>query len=120
MRLVHDCLDAQLIDRAGVRFGRVDRLVLTIDGDGPPVVVAVEVGAVAVATRAHRRLGAALARWLRHRGAAGAKPYVVDVSRLARDGHAFRVDVDATTTSAWAFEHWVRERLVGRIPGSSS
>jgi hypothetical protein len=119
MRLVHDCLDAQLIDRAGVRFGRVDRIVVVIDGDRPPSATVVEIGAVAIAARAHPRVGAWLARWFARRGSVLATPFTIPCPALRRDGNDFRVELDATTTPAWTGERWARDRIVARIPGSS-
>ena len=65
MNLVRDCLDKQLRDREGRKMGRVDGLVMELDGEAQPRVTFIEVGAVAQAARLHPRLGrwvAALAR----------------------------------------------------------
>src|SRR3954470_4492419 len=61
LALVRDVLDKQLLDRESRPFGKVDGIVLEVRADGPPRVVALEVGA---ATRL-ARLPAWLARWTR-------------------------------------------------------
>ncbi len=118
MRLVHDVLDARLVDRNDLLFGRVDRIVIRVEGDEPPTIVAIEIGAVAIAERAHPRLGRWMSRLLA-RGRGPARPFAIAIALLTRDGNDFRADLDATTTPAWAGEQWARERLVGRIPGAS-
>jgi hypothetical protein len=29
-----------------------------------------------------------------------------------------KVDLDAERTAAWSWEHWVRDRIISRIPGA--
>ena len=44
LRLVHDLLDAQLLDRAEERIGRIDDLVLELRDGRPPRVAAILIG----------------------------------------------------------------------------
>ncbi len=118
MRIVHDCLDAQLIDRNGTKMGRVDSIVAVIDDEGPPCIVAIEIGPVPLAHRLHPRIGRWVARWLERRGARAARPYRIEWDLVTRDGNDFKVDVDARETPTWALEDWTRAHLVDRIPGA--
>ena len=118
MNLVHDALDAQVVDRHGIRIGRVDGIVLTWDDGAPPCVAFIELGPVPLAHRLHPRIGAWLVRWLRGRGSAMAEPFRVPWTALRRTGNDFAIDCEAADTPAWAGEHWTRERVVGRIPGA--
>jgi hypothetical protein len=109
--LVRDVLDKQLLDRKGRPFGKVDGIVLELRGDGPPRVVAFEVGA---ATRL-ARLPTWLSRWTRPlaRHARVTRIPKEAVMAVAKD---VRVDIDATRTPAWRVERWL-VRLFARLPG---
>src|SRR5919108_461534 len=64
VRLTHDVLDSQLMDREGRPCGKVDGIVLVVGEHGtPPRVVALEVGALTLARRLHPRLARWLMRW---------------------------------------------------------
>lgn len=110
--LVRDVLDKQLLDRESRPFGKVDGIVLEVRADGPPRVVALEVGA---ATRL-ARLPAWLARWTRPlAGHAHATRIAKEsVLAVAKD---VRVDIDATRTAAWRVEGWLA-RVLSRLPGA--
>ena len=117
MRLAAELLDKQLIDRRGEPCGKVDGIVLRID-DGPPRVVALEVGCVTVA----RRLGARCERWARRlvdraagriRGA-----YRIPWHRIVRIGKDVHVDLDASRTAMMRAERWLRAHFIRLIPGA--
>jgi hypothetical protein len=116
--LVRDVLDEQLVDRHGVRIGKVDGVVLEVREGRPPRVVAVETGAVTLAARLHPRLGRWLARLIRHWGLPVNARERIPWSRVSFKGIDLRVDADAEEMGALAAERWLRERVVGRIPGS--
>ena len=119
MELIHDVLDAQLLDRKGRKIGRVDSIVVALDVAGPPRVVGVESGPVPLAARVHPALAARLSAWLRRRGSVLATPYRIAWSSLRRDGNDFAVDdTDAGTTPIFAGERWTREHLIGHVPGA--
>lgn len=118
MDLIHDVLDAQLLDRAGRKIGRIDSIVVSLDGDGPPRVVAAEAGPVALAARIHPRAAAWIAGWLQRRGSVLAKPYRIEWASLQRVDNDFRIDVDAQSVPITAGERWTREHVIGRIPGA--
>jgi hypothetical protein len=60
VHLVRDVLDKQVVDRNGREMGRVDRVVIERRDGAPPRVVAIEIGATALAAR----LGPAVGRWV--------------------------------------------------------
>lgn len=118
MDLIHDVLDAQLRDRDGRKIGRIDSIVIALDGDGPPRVVAAEVGPVALAARVHPRVAAWLSGWLRRRGSVLASPYRIEWAALRRVDNDFTIDADASSVPITAGEQWTREQFIGRIPGA--
>jgi hypothetical protein len=119
VRLGRDVLDSQLVDRHGRPCGKADGVVLLL-GDGPPRVVAIEVGALTLAARLSPRLASWLARWSRRLGPAAPHAYRIPWSRVRRlDRKELRVDIDATATPLWALERWLAERVVARRPGGS-
>ena len=60
MDLVRDVLDQPIADGHGRPMGRVDGIVLEVREDGPPRVVSLAVGAIALGERLHPAIG----RWL--------------------------------------------------------
>ena len=119
MHLVRDVLDTQLVDRRGVRIGKVDGIVLELRAGHAPRVACVETGAVTLAARVHPRLG----RWLaglidRFRLPVNAAQRI-EWSRLSwAPTNDLRVDADAEELEAFTAERWLRDRVVGRLPGA--
>jgi sporulation protein YlmC with PRC-barrel domain len=119
MRLAHDVLDTQVVDRHGRRFGKVDGLVLEVRPGRPPRLVALEIGGLILARRLHRRF----ATWLTRRRAR--EPFRFHALRVpwaavrAIRHSEIHLDIDATRTSVWTLERWLAERVVARLPGGS-
>jgi hypothetical protein len=118
MDLVRDVLDKQLHDRKLRNMGRVDGLIVELrDGDRPRV-THIEVGGTTLACR----LSARLARWTMawHRRWANDTPpsYRIPWSKVAEVGIDIDVALDGEQTPALAWERWLREHVIGRIPGS--
>jgi hypothetical protein len=118
LRLVHDVLDAQLIDRHRQKIGRVDALMLSIEGDHPPRIAAICIGGP---EREHRvgRWAAWLARAMR--AVARVEPggvTRVPFSAVRCIGDAVEVDLDGRDLEACRLESWLSERVIGRIPGA--
>ena len=117
MELVRDVLDKQIVDRASDRLGKVDGLVLTIIEGEPPRVTALSVGPVTLAGRLSSRLASLVERMLRACDAgAGATRFAI--AQVTKVDIEVRVDVLADDTPARDVEHWLRDHVVGRIPGS--
>ncbi len=118
MDLAHDLLDAQLIDRNDRPIGKVDGVILEIERSGPPRVVAVESGAATLA----RRLHPLLARWVvgltRRLGVGTGEALRLPIEAVEKHGITLKADVDVHKTPADAWERWLREHVVRRIPWS--
>ena len=118
LELARDVLDQELIDRNGTRMGRVDGLVIIIDDDGPPRVDRFELGFVVLARRLHPRVERAV-QWLRRWSVRKVARQIIPWSSVAAitENH-IEVGVDAMDTEAFAWERWLRDVIVARIPGS--
>jgi hypothetical protein len=121
VRLTHDVLDSQLMDREGRPCGKVDGIVLVVGEHGtPPRVVALEVGALTLARRLHPRLARWLMRWGGRLGPAAPHAFRIPWSQVrALSRKEIRVDIDAAATPLWSLERWLAERVIARLPGGS-
>jgi sporulation protein YlmC with PRC-barrel domain len=117
--LAREILDQEIIDRQGTNMGRVDGLVLTIDGDGPPRIDHFELGFVVLARRVHPRLETWLQairkRWSVRKSARQIIKWS-EVTEIKSDHIA--VDIDALHTPAFDWERWLRKHVISRLPGS--
>ena len=111
MHLGRDVLDHQLLDRRKRKMGRVDGVVLEVTPGKPPRVTHLEIGGVTLAHRVHHRLG----QWLARRGH---RSYRIPWGRVRDVGIELLVEVGAEQTPAYAWEGWLRENIIARIPGS--
>jgi sporulation protein YlmC with PRC-barrel domain len=118
MELGAAVLDQHVIDRNGIPMGRVDGIVLELRAGSPPRVARIVVGGPTL----FRRISPILARWAerrRRRWGPGERDGVeVPWSKVIKVGIDVKVDLDAEKTPALAWERWVRERIIGRIPGA--
>ena len=116
--LIRDVLDLLVVDRDGEPIGRVNGMVMTWDPNAPPRVAYLELGGVTLARRLPPPFRSAML-WLARRLSARTRdPYRVPVERIVHIGRHIEVDLDATRSPARATEHWVRDHIIGRIPGS--
>jgi sporulation protein YlmC with PRC-barrel domain len=114
MKLGRDILDQQVIDAAGRQMGKVDGIVLELGEGGTARVAAVVVGGTTLLWRVH----AGLAAWV-ERGLGGhGHPTRIPWPRVVKIGIDVKVDVDAERTPAFRWERWVRDHVIGRIPGA--
>jgi sporulation protein YlmC with PRC-barrel domain len=113
MQLGRTLLDQQVVDRDGQHMGKVDGVVLEVrDGTPPRVAFLVISGATLL-----RRIHPGLARWAERRlgqGHATRIPW----KRVIKIGVDVKVDVEAARSPALYWEHWVRDHIIRRIPGS--
>jgi sporulation protein YlmC with PRC-barrel domain len=118
MNLGEMVLDQQVVDRNGELMGKVDGIVLRLEPGKPPKVDRLVIGGGTAAHRIHPRFGAWLIRWRRRWGPANDEPLEVPWSRVLKIGVDVKLDIDAKRTSAFVWEHWIRDRFIGRIPGA--
>jgi sporulation protein YlmC with PRC-barrel domain len=118
MDLARDCLDEQLVDHTGRHMGRVDGIVITFENDEQPRVAFVETGAVTQAARLHPRLGRWVERIVKRWGKAESDPYRIPWSEIVVTGVCVTAGVEAEKTPAFAWERWLRAKIIGRIPGA--
>jgi sporulation protein YlmC with PRC-barrel domain len=118
MRLGQGLLDQQVIDRNGELMGKVDGVVLELRDGKPPKVGGLVIGGGTAARRVHPGLAAWLMSWCRGWGPKHCQPLEVPWSKVLKIGVDVKVDLDAEKTPALAWEHWIRDRIIARIPGA--
>jgi len=118
IRLFRDVLDNQIIDRNGRQGGKVDGIVAELRSDGRLELVAIECGMAELTRRLHPRLGDLVAALGRRMGIRGEETHRIPLSKVRNVGINVDVDFDATTTPIYDWEHWLRRRVFGWIPGS--
>ncbi|AZO36819.1 hypothetical protein EOA27_03425 [Mesorhizobium sp. M2A.F.Ca.ET.037.01.1.1] len=119
MQLLRDILDKQVVDREQVKIGKVDSIVAELTPGKQPSVSAVELGSIALA----RRLGSAPARWTaklaaRLSGKQQARPHRIAWDKVRDIGVDLEFEIDVRRTRIFAWQDWLREHVVGRIPGA--
>ena len=119
MNLVRDCLDKQIEDRVKRRMGRVDGIVLELDGRRQPRVAYIEVGVKTLMNRLSPRLGKAIADFADFLASRHLKstPYRIAWDKVRVGLNHVEADVEAEKTPALAWELWLRKNVISRIPG---
>ncbi|TGQ62672.1 hypothetical protein EN829_032500 [Mesorhizobium sp. M00.F.Ca.ET.186.01.1.1] len=119
MNLLRDILDKQALDRKRVKIGKVDGLVAELRPGKPPRIVAAELGSITLA----RRLGtwpgrwvARLAAWLG--GKRHGEPHRIAWKKVRDRGLDIEFDIDVRETSIFDWQDWLRDHVIGRIPGA--
>jgi hypothetical protein len=118
MLLGQALLDQQVIDRNDQLMGKVDGVIVELRGSEPPRLATLVIGGGAAAHRIHRGWGAWVIRWRRRWGPRTVEPLEIPWSKVLRIGVEVKVDIDSEFTPALAWEHWVRDKIIGRIPGA--
>jgi sporulation protein YlmC with PRC-barrel domain len=118
MDLIRDVLDKQLVDREERRMGKIDGLILEIEAGKPPRVAAIEQGAATLARRIHPRL----VSWVEAIGArvygkAPGGPERIPWEKVRDVGVDVEVDLAYEKSRLYAWQEWLCQKLVGRIPG---
>jgi sporulation protein YlmC with PRC-barrel domain len=109
MLLGRAVLDQQVIDRKCELMGKVDGIVVEWRKGKPPRLARLVIGGGAAARRV---------RWRRRWGPQQDEPLEVPWSKVLKIGVDVKVDLDAERTPTMAWEHWVRDRIIARIPGA--
>ncbi len=116
--LVRDVLDQQLVARDGVRIGKVDDIVLTVRGEGPPELAGIECGGIAPARRLEWPLRGLLIWMSRRWGVRHGEPFRIPWHLVRDIGPDVDVDIAHEDTPAWTWERRVLDHVIGRIPGA--
>jgi len=118
MEVGRQILDQQLVDKTGLGVGKVDGIMLELRNGAAPRISAVLTGGHLFARRLHPRLERWARRLTRNWGPGKPEPLRIPCSKVMKIGVDVKVDIDAADAMPW--EHWVRDRIIGRIPGSGS
>ncbi|ESW87637.1 MULTISPECIES: hypothetical protein [unclassified Mesorhizobium] len=119
MKLLRDILDKQVVDREQVKIGKVDGLVAELRPGEPPKIVAVELGSITLG----RRLGERPGRWMarvaaRLGGKRHAEPHRIAWNKVRDIGVDIEFDIDVRETAIFDWQDWLRDHVIGRIPGA--
>ncbi|HEY7225033.1 MAG TPA: hypothetical protein VH561_15780 [Micromonosporaceae bacterium] len=110
-------LDRQIVDVDGEAVGRVDDIELSQANAGPPVLTAILCGHSALGPRVAGRWWA----WLIPRRSRYAAPSRIPMNQVGGvDRREVRLTVSRDELDADRVRDWVRDQIIGRIPGSSS
>jgi hypothetical protein len=113
-------LDQQLVDAHDLPVGRVDDIELEHQGDGPPRVAALLVGAQALGQRIGGRTGSTVAALAaRARGDVSRGPTRIEAARIAElePQVLLKVGLEDLPEVA-ALERWLSTHFVERLPGA--
>jgi sporulation protein YlmC with PRC-barrel domain len=116
--VVREILDKQVVDRNQKKMGRVDAIVLELRKGHPPRLTHLEIGPVACVSRISRRLAVWIAALERRWKVTDVDPFQISWSQVRDIGVDVEVDCDATKTPTYAWEHWVRDHIIKRLPGA--
>jgi sporulation protein YlmC with PRC-barrel domain len=118
LRIVRDVLDKKLLDSDECVMGRVDGIVIEFPEGRQPRLVRLEIGGEILAARVAGWLVRPV-RWLAESwGPRRARTVTIDWKHVKRMGRDVHVDISADDTEALAWEHWLAEHVIGKIPGS--
>lgn len=120
LRVDFGLLDRQIVDLDGYLVGKVDDVEFAVADDGRPFVAAILVGNYALG----RRIGGVIGRWMaavarRLHTTGDPRPLRIPFERVAEIGSAVRLDVPRELLDTPALELWLRDNVIGRIPGAS-
>lgn len=118
MDLVRDVLDKQLLDRDGLRMGRVDGLVMQVAERSQPRVTHIEIGGTTLWARLHPSFERIAIRLARMWGPKKPGPVRIPWSRVETVGRDIKLDVKAKESGSIAWEIWIARHIIGHIPGS--
>jgi hypothetical protein len=118
IHLVRDCLDKQAIDNKERKIGRIDGIAIETSGPGRPRVVAVEIGATTIANRTARPIAKWLNELIRKLSGAQENKLAVPWNKIEIERNEVHIKLDADRSSVRALEHWLRDRVIMRIPGA--
>jgi sporulation protein YlmC with PRC-barrel domain len=111
-------LDRQLIDRDGHMCGNVDDLELEQAKNGTLFVSGIHAGPGTLSRRlGWRRWGEWLSE-VHEKVDQQKRVYVIPLCRVTKVGSAVTVDYEASELATESTQKWVRDHIIGRIPGA--
>jgi sporulation protein YlmC with PRC-barrel domain len=116
MNLIRDILDKQLVDRNGRNLGKIDGLILDARPGRPPRVADLEIGPATFARRFSPKFAERLRKFLVRFSSEGATRIPWESVRDV--GVDIELDIEAAQTDALKIEHWLRHKIICRIPGA--
>jgi hypothetical protein len=118
LRIVHDLLDKVVLDEGRRNVGRVDGVLLELRPGAAPVVSAFEMGGRVWARRLHARIAMWVVALGRRWPALGNGVTRFAMRDVRTTGITVSVKCDGRPTPALAWENWLREHVISRIPGA--
>lgn len=122
-RVIHaglDLLDRQILDCNDEPVGKVDDVELTDPKEGPPRVTALLLGPEAYGRRLGGRLGLWIASTAVRLGGTG-EPIRIPMEMVDEVGVSIKLKVPLDAVDrAERLDLWLRNNLIGRIPGADS
>jgi hypothetical protein len=113
MEIGREVLDQQVIDAHDRPMGRVDGIVLELRPGEPARVAFLVVGGTTLLWRLHRGLAA----WAERKVGEGHLARI-PWRQVVKIGLDVKVALEAERSPANRWERWIREHVVGRIPGA--
>jgi hypothetical protein len=114
--LVRDLLDNQLVDRDKLNLGKIDGIVIHDAQGKQPRVTHLESGALILARRLGPRWERFAAFMTRHFGVRKNPVFRVPWSKVTKTGIDIYLDIDGVKSDAFAWEHWLDDHFIGRLP----
>jgi hypothetical protein len=117
LSLVHDVLDAQLLDKHHAKIGRVDGLALELEDGRAPRVATILVGGPIREERVGRwalGLTRLLHRLMRLKADGVSR---IPFSAVREISHVVEIDVEDETLESEHLERWLSDHVILRIPG---
>jgi len=118
IHLVRDMLDHQMLDRKDDPMGRIDGIVITVEEGERPRVVELQGGIVVLGNRLGERIG----RWIRLAamkwGLVRGEKTRVKWEQVRWIDIETKVDVEGDQTPALAWENYLGEKVIAKLPRS--
>ncbi|MDB4889272.1 MAG: hypothetical protein JWL61_1127 [Gemmatimonadetes bacterium] len=117
LSLVHDVLDAQLLDKHHAKIGRVDGLALEVEDGRPPRVATILVGGPIRDERVGRWVLGLMRALHRLMGLKAEGVSRIPFSAVREISHVIEIDVEEETLASEHVERWLCDHVILRIPG---
>jgi len=114
--VVRELLDNQLVDADKLNLGKIDGIAIHVAQGKQPRVTHLESGALILARRLGPRWERLVAFMTRHFGVRKNPVFRVPWSKVTKTGIDIYIDVDGVKSDAFAWEHWLDDHLIGRLP----